>query len=542
MGSSMEKDGKTIGKVDCLVAVASGTLCAAADAIWIKDISLLDAYKTGSDEVERLVNKIAESKITRGKSLKGNSLDKTIKNLEEEYPMSGDDLTNQFGGGTQHHLRDFSHHPTPLGLLFSILMQFTGYGYGTDTAGKFSSFKLPSWKKPSFVQGIYLGTVEWLFHLISDIAGSSGSVAKGKPGTGLPGPMLSAVKMLSSVPGVRNIAGKTTERRGGGPVAVYDFSQTCSKLFNGTLLADVEGHGIPFDFRTELGIVSESIANKQYIPVIMNELVVSAFYSVSRFIDEIDKCTVNNFSDLSNIDVRRCLPWNNAPLRHMRMISSVTFSTIDITTAGVKAAIKNKGDKKGFALDLLQDVNYWGLGDLFLATNSEAAAAVANTYHYFENIVNKKKDEILASIPNGEEWLYTIKMAGSTYGAVTGIGTPIGFVSAAIGVYTELEKSFKEYAAAKKMRVETEQICAARIKELKENQEIIDRAVSDFFVEYYELFDLAFKKMDHAIVTNDSDEFIEGNTMIQKKLGYDTQFENQEEFDGLMDMDDSFKL
>ena len=44
----------------------------------------------------------------------------------------------------QHHLRDFSHHPSLVGLACSILSQFTGKGYGTDTAGRFVAFDLPA--------------------------------------------------------------------------------------------------------------------------------------------------------------------------------------------------------------------------------------------------------------------------------------------------------------------------------------------------------------------------------------------------------------
>ncbi len=66
-------------------------------------------------------------------------LAKAIKFLEEKVPIPQDKLTPEFGGGLQHHLRDFSHHPTILGLFFSILGQFTGMGYGTDAMATSSS-------------------------------------------------------------------------------------------------------------------------------------------------------------------------------------------------------------------------------------------------------------------------------------------------------------------------------------------------------------------------------------------------------------------
>ena len=360
-----------ISKQDILIAVGSGALTGAIDAIFIKDIDLKAAHEWGSKEVESFVLKFAETK-----GLKGHDFASTVGKLEKAYPMDGDLLTNEFGSGAYHHLRDFSHHPTPMGWFFSILMQFTGRGYGTDEHGNFNTYDLKGWSQRSIGEGIYLGTVQWLFHLISDIAGSSSSLYANKEGTGLPGPMLSILKMLSSCPGIKRIAGK---KEGNAPnIDRYTFSETCGKLFDGTLLGEhdeagkiVSGGELRFDFRTELGIVHESLENRQYIPVVLNELIVSAFYSVSRFIDEIDSNDISDISGLSKIDIKRCLPWRNEVLKHMRLIASVTFSTIDLSVAGVKAALKNKNNKTGFALDFIQGINFWGLGDLALASDSE---------------------------------------------------------------------------------------------------------------------------------------------------------------------------
>ena len=439
-------------KVDALIAVGSGSLTGLIDALFIKDIDLRSAHEWGSNEVENFVNRFAEHK-----NLKGKDLGETVENLEKAYPMDGDLLTNKYGGGYSHHLRDFSHHPTPLGWFFSVLMQFTGKGYGTDVHGNFKSYDIDGWASKPLTDCIYLGTVQWLFHLVSDIAGSSSTIKMGKEGTGIPGPMLSALKMLSSCPGIKRIAG---ERKGNAPENDrYVFSETCSKLFNGTLLREHDAFGNPikgtelrFDFRTELGIVNESIKNKQYIPVLLNELIVSSFYSVSRFIDEMEINEVDKLSDVSRINVRRCLPWNNETLKHMRMIASVTFSTIDFSVAGIKAAIKNKNNKTGFALDFVQGINFWGIGDLALASNSEIAMVIKKSAQKFYELADKKKEELISSVPDGEEWYYTAKIGVSTAGSIAKMGTPVGFVFAAIGVYTDVSESIKELNIAQEER------------------------------------------------------------------------------------------
>ena len=530
-------------KLDVLIAVGSGALTGTIDAFLVKDIDLRSAHEWGKKEVEEFVMKFAKHQ-----GIKGGDLAEVVDKLEKKFPMDGDLLTNKFGGGGYHHLRDFSHHPTLLGCFFSILMQFTGKGYGTDTQGNFVSYDIEGWSSKPPIDCIYLGTVQWLFHLISDIAGSSSTLIIGKEGTGLPGPVLSGLKMLSSCPGIKKIMGEITDQNAPN-VNRYVFSETCSKLFRGTLLGEhdekgkiVKGGELPFDFRTELGIVNESLKNKQYIPVLLNELVVSSFYSVSRFIDEIDKNSVESITDLERIDVKRCLPWKNETLKHMRMISSVTFSTIDISAAGINAAVKNKNNKTGFALDFIQGVNYWGIGDLALSSNSEIALVVRKSTQKFYEIAEKKKEELISSVPDGEEWYYTAKMGVSTAGSILKIGTPVGFVFAAIGVYTDISTGIKELNIAKEERIRIEEACAERIAVIQENQELIDRTVSDYFVCNYEVFEEAFNKMDHAVATNNSDEFIEGNVMIQEKLDYDTRFRNQSEFDSLMDGDDAFKL
>ena len=53
----------------------------------------------------------------------------------------------------------------------------------------------------NFAEKIVFGTVNWMFHLVSDIDGSSSSVFEGSgKGTGIPGPFLSLLKELSALP------------------------------------------------------------------------------------------------------------------------------------------------------------------------------------------------------------------------------------------------------------------------------------------------------------------------------------------------------
>lgn len=93
-----------------------------------------------------------------------------------------------------HHAKSLSHYPDIFGLISSICNQFTntstfldaGKGRITIINGSDSTLELQGNTLPA---KIFSGFVNWLFHCISDVAGSSGNRGPGAgPGTGLPIP------------------------------------------------------------------------------------------------------------------------------------------------------------------------------------------------------------------------------------------------------------------------------------------------------------------------------------------------------------------
>ena len=550
----MEKDiNVKLDKYDVALSIGSGALTASIDALWIGDISLAEAHKWGSDRVDEFVMKIAnssfEEKITGTKKYDGKTVAGAIKKLEDDFAMDGDLLTKEFGSGKIHHLRDFSHHPTPVGLMCSLIMQFTGKGYGTKTNGEIVSYDVPGWKQKGFAESVYLGTVNWFFHLISDIAGSSGTRRSGGEGTGLPGPILSFLKEISSLPLIRNIGGMTDPKDSPNKEANYRFSVVCSKLFNGTLLGEHDENGkiikdkkLIFDLRTELGIVNESIKNKQYFPVLLNELIVAAFYSVRRFMLQIKDEEIESLDDLEKVDISKCLPWKNEAIRHMRMISTATFTSIDVSVSGIKSALKNKDDPAGFARDFMQGINYWGLGSLALSTNSEFVLATKKMYDGFLAAAEKSKQMIIEKLPNGKADWDTGKYGIETAVSITKIGTPIGFISAAMVVYDEIKKALDDLELAKEERVRIEQECTLRIEMIRANRREMEEAVSDYLYEKMTIFTDALISMDKAITENDVESYIMGNSMIQKEITGSSMFDSMEEFDDLMANEDTLKF
>ena len=347
---------------DISLAVSSGILCAAIDSVWVGEFSFERAHEWGSKKVDSFVVRIAKLQGYKGDDLQG-----AVTFLEKNHPIPADKATSIFGGGKQHHLRDFAHHPNTVGLFFSMLTQFTGIVYGTDVTGRFIIQDLPDDGNKligkGFHEKVLLGSVHWFFHMVSDMAGSSSSIAQGKEGTGLPGPIVSFLKEVSVLPFFQNLDEK----------GYREFSVWISRLFNGTLLAkrDKEGNlekAIPFDLRTEIGMLHE--LGRQAIPVIINECIVRGFYFIRKLVDELKY--VHSISNLKRIEWKNTLPIKNPTIVRMLLISNATFVAVDLADASIRAAISSSGDLAKLLRQLALRVNFVGIGRVTIALGYEA--------------------------------------------------------------------------------------------------------------------------------------------------------------------------
>lgn len=342
-------------KWDCLVALGSGVACAMMDILWTKDFSLIEGRDLANDKVENLVRKTAQMMGCDSDDLK-----KCVKFLEDKFPIPSDGNTPDFGGGLQHHLRDFAHHPTIIGLIFSLLTQFTYKSYGTDVAGNFMIVDVPE-KSRIYIGGdtsskIINGTIVWFFHLISDIAGSS-STAGLSGGTGIPGPILSIAKEMSCLPIFKSIHKNDTS-----------LSVLLSRMFNGTLFAKHDENGqiirdsiVKLDFRGEIGFAVE--IEKQAIPVFANECIVRTFYMIRQLARQIKEIKITRIEDFKKINIKEILPFNSPTLTRMLTIATGVFTALDVSEAVVT--------KKYWV-----SINYVGVGRFTLALGDEMVWAL----------------------------------------------------------------------------------------------------------------------------------------------------------------------
>ena len=335
---------------DYLVSIGSGVLSAMLDILWVGEFSLERGRNISSDQVDKFVVKTAKML-----GCESEDLTTAVRFLEEKFPLPSDGNTAELGGSRQHHLRDFAHHPTIVGLMFSLLTQFTYKSYGTDTSGNFLVVDVPERSEGSIGKDIpsklFKGTIVWLFHLISDVAGSSSSAGL-SGGTGIPGPILSLAKELSVLPLFKSIS-----------VGEHSLSEFLSKLFNGTLLGRhdekgkiIKGEELKFDLRGELGLAVE--IGRQAIPVIANETFVRSFYLIRRLALEIQTIEINTIEDLKLISWDKVRPFNNPTISRMLIISTGVFTTIDVSEAIMTQSY-------------WVSVNYIGVGRFLVAIGSD---------------------------------------------------------------------------------------------------------------------------------------------------------------------------
>ncbi len=379
VGYKFEKNIRTTDKQDYVIAACSGLLCAALDIFWVKDLpdfrnldKLEETRNWGSDKIENFVKTVAKKKA----GYKGDDLADAIAALEKEYPLAADKAMNELGGAKQHHLRDFAHHPTIIGLIFSLFSQFSGYACGTDVNGNFKTVKLPedAFRGKNVVERIFYGTVGWVFHLISDMAGSNQTPGAG---TGIPGPLLSFFKEISSLPFVKELAG--TDNKG-----IHEFSRQISKWFNGTHFKD-DNHpkGIRFDLRAEIGVAHQF--SKQFVPVIINECIVRSFYFIKHLFLEIKDHEIYSLKDLKHLNPENFIPFKNRTVVRMCTVASGVFTTIDVSGAAVKALKKCDGDVGDFVVNFLLNINYPGIGRF-------AFACFADTKYICEDVAKAYRE------------------------------------------------------------------------------------------------------------------------------------------------------
>ncbi|WP_019054838.1 hypothetical protein [Sphingobium xenophagum] len=325
-------------QIDNLVAVSSGLLAGLIDAFWVGEFD----FKRGKAWSNHTVNDFV-MRVAKAQGFNGDRLKDAIKFLEAKFPVPTDNIWSGQDVGISarsHHLDDLAHHPTPVGLFFSILTQFTKTGYFQNGQGTFLPINLDE-KGLELIGSdalskIFCGTINWFFHLVSDMSGSNKTAGAGM---GIPGPIVSLLKEISTIPGLNNSGLPSKIKR------IFEKEK--------------------FDLRGEIAASYE--LGRQSLPVMVNEILVRAFYFIRRLVDE-----VKVKRSFEGVDWEKTLPWKNRTITRMLTISSGTFVAVDLADAAIRAGSKSV-DMVTFGAQLLLRVNFVGLGRFSIAVYSDVS-------------------------------------------------------------------------------------------------------------------------------------------------------------------------
>ena len=290
------------------------------------------------------------------------SLTQSISYLEQAFPVPYDaryavDLEVAEGvlsGMTpkSHHLMSLAHSPDIIGLIFSIIDQFSNMGSFIDH-GKIiracparTSNAIPYLQGNDTISRLFCGCINWLGHMLSDIAGSSSTRQQGKTGRGM-----------------------------GIPIPFYELFLLCDlSSFDGPSFAEIAINVFERGYDLRHGATLA-------IPIMLNEFMVRVLWSIKRKV-------------YHGYAWKNCVPTDSHPdLRCMLLVSEGALCLID----GVDAVVRANGNLIEFILRL----NLVAWFKLILMIFKEIAIRYNFTYedlHFALQRINAELDAYLEKL------------------------------------------------------------------------------------------------------------------------------------------------
>ncbi len=478
-------------------AAFCGGMAGLIDVIFVGAPGDSKLQSVGDKAMDSFVERAAKFFYNNDKRQKGkpkhapDTLEKCISYLEQAFPVPYDaryakDLNVADGvlsdmTSKNHHLKSLAHSPDPIGLVFSIIDQFSGSGSFFENGQvihvvpKKTSGAFPYMVGESFPAKLFCGFLNWLGHLISDAVGSSSTRADrpGKDGRGM-----------------------------GIPLPFYTLFQKFDYSRNDhASIADVMTKVFEQGYDARFGLTMS-------IPVVFQALAVRVFWMLRRKIE-------------IKLPWKECLPSNkHADLRVMMLVSNGVFCAVD----GVDALAC--GLKNGAVAGVCR-LNLIGWSRLVVLGVNEVRIRMGLVIGDSSDAYMEKNFGLLPE--KEKQWIQSaVALLKQDYSI--------------LGTVKILKQALEEQKLAKEERIRIETECDAKIKQILEDRAVLNSAIECYLSSYLLSFHQGFELIDAGIATGDSDLLIQGNTMIQERLGYDVQFRNQTEFDDLMSSDDSFKL
>jgi hypothetical protein len=118
----------------------------------------------------------------------------------------------------------------------------------------------------------------------------------------------------------------------------------------------------------------------------------------------------------------------------------------------------------------------------------------------------------------------------------------VGAGRAAVAIVKEVSNEQKEAQLIHEKMILMEAKTIRVIQQIEEYKANLEERLSHYLAEDIEAFITGFEYMSHGLASGDSNLVIKGNVVIQRVLGREPQFENQDEFDALMASDIALQL
>jgi len=307
------KDDFTLKNADCdkydyMIAGTCGVIGGLIDILFVGMPSDSKLGNIADEHANKITEKFAEfvgwdkdKAVEKGK----NTTASAIGYLEGKFKINYDQATTHATNGAvqnlslkNHHLKSLGHSPDLIGLVFSILNQFTNtstfLSNGKIITVDTETFEL---KGSNFISKVFCGFSNWFGHIMSDWSGSSGTVEKGGRGTGVPIPFYNLFQVMNF--------GEVGEHR-------QTFATITTKVFeNG------------YDARHGMAMA---------IPVITTELLIRFMFTMKSHF-------------YHNKEWKESIPNGNIPeLRRMLLVGHESLCLID----GVDAYIRSGGEMVTF--------------------------------------------------------------------------------------------------------------------------------------------------------------------------------------------------
>ena len=488
--SELERYTSRASAEDYALAIASGILAGAVDVLFVGDAPIVgsgadDARGKINEQVNRFIQKYAEDSGYKGERLRG-----AIEHLEDTFKVAQDNVWKGANIGVSaknHHLADLAHHPTPVGLAAAIIVQFLRVGIFVNNDGELHF--LPVSTKPEELAEILIpvaitGYLNWLVAIAE-------SAYEEESGEKAPEAIVKLAHLVASYPIIIELA-------------------NCANNWIGHLVSDVggskntagKGMGIPgFFFSLLYEFAGLPVINKTGLTDYLNALY-----------------TKEHFDMRHELVIVEGLGKQAIPVLLNEAIVRLGYLVMRLASYG-----KEYGELEGIDWSTVVPFENRTV-DRMITVSSSTLALIDSADAAAHAAIESAGNFVLFS----EKFVsrFNIVAAGR----------------ASVAIVREVTNDAKELQLLKEKRLLLEAKTDLTVERLEAYRALLEERLSEYLAEDLVIFFEGISKMDQGLSAGDSNLVISGNITIQRVLGREPQFTNQQEFDDLMVSDDDFIL